>query len=1398
MCYNLGIFNKTLFMKSNFTTTLKYIILVFEIFASSQSVFAQGPKDTRNLPKPPDGCEIGMQVDTLDSCFSDNSILVDIFLSIGCGPYILDYGDGTIITTNNQYNYHNYCDTGTFLVTLMYANYFTKDVPYAYWSVTNNVFTVDFKAFVDSNCFPAAYSFLNLSKCIAPEYDSTGRVLNFVWDYGDGSPLDTTFNGGHMYLDKSNTTYTVKLTGYLNNCSVNSFTTKVNTIPWSNMTKLFFSPSWQSPKSICEFTEDTTMYFPTFCAYEYEWTPSTYLSNPRSYRAKFLGAPGGCDSIKSYTYRLNVSWNGIPLYSDYFEYKVFKKPKNLLSNNPQLQVLCAGQNTTILPYKEVDCISDKTYNWFPNIGLSDNKEKSPTIKLGDSSTYTYQTSYTCNVSVFPCGDTSFIQKFLVLGKEHAPNFYYIYNSNGSVTFSVLNAYEATTHTYTWDFGNGNIKNGNNITLSNLSGNYYVKLSVTNICGGSNTTTNLVTIIPSFNEVNYNKEQCTQNNSKVNYTSFTDFPINADQVWNSGNSVNRTYKGIITIDSAKTLTISGITVQFGMNSKIIVKRGGRLVLQNAVLRGIYKAINPGDTCKGMWQGIEVWGNSAYNHYTNINVHGKVTISGTSQILDAHKAIFVGRRVSCIPSEFEFCSGTRGYIDFVPNYGGGIVDVQGCTFRRNAMDIVFTPYIPTTGNPNTNANRIKNNNFYGGKILDPGYNTNNTVGALPYPNYANRFYASANKFGKTSRQIKTYKIYNLGIYDNKFENAVCGIDAMDSKITVTKTATGAGNSFQNLDCGIHSQYTLSGITYPQVISNNSFNKIKEAAIRMEGGKIITINNNYFGNPSSFSSPIDNPRGIYMYGVSNFNIVDNDFYRLDTAIFILESEVEGGKISSDQKGNIFTQCRQGIMTSGDNQNLQIRCNNNLNNSPSDYINRNWNTAGVLANQGTNADHTSPAGNEFRPSDKKNLYSTTPFYYYAHARAVDNTFATIPTVAAGSIGWDSLHIQNTGYLKQSTSCIPPPPCYPNCNLVLELNRQRRESLLNNYEALFESLDGYGNTLTLLQSLNSMIKTSNELKEELVANSPLSNTVLEALLLNTQKFTEQDLVSAIEHNLPMEESLWDNIKSNLFPILNTNSISLLNTLQNNENNFETLLSIEKKYIDQLNDQQQILEEIVMTEIAEETPEQAEIRLASETNSNKQTAISSYLAKGDFANASTTLASMNIENDADQDWTNFISIPLTLVTNNTTEWNNIDYSQEQTINNYSVSSYSARVMAHSRAIMNLLYGTEYPLMDQNHKWNASRNSPRLLQLQLLKKQSLQNPYPNPATNEVNVPYYSEQKNCCITITDLMGKVIKTFPIEKGYHVLNFTTEDLDTGMYLISLKNVNQKSLFVKKFIVQK
>ena len=45
---------------------------------------------------------------------------------------------------------------------------------------------------------------------------------------------------------------------------------------------------------------------------------------------------------------------------------------------------------------------------------------------------------------------------------------------------------------------------------------------------------------------------------------------------------------------------------------------------------------------------------------------------------------------------------------------------------------------------------------------------------------------------------------------------------------------------------------------------------------------------------------------------------------------------------------------------------------------------------------------------------------------------------------------------------------------------------------------------------------------------------------------------------------------------------------------------------------------------------------------------------------------------------------------------------------------------------------------------------------------------------------------------------KKFPIEKGYHTLSISTTEILSGIYLLIMNDIDNKSLIAKKIIIQK
>lgn len=94
----------------------------------------------------------------------------------------------------------------------------------------------------------------------------------------------------------------------------------------------------------------------------------------------------------------------------------------------------------------------------------------------------------------------------------------------------------------------------------------------------------------------------------------------------------------------------------------------------------------------------------------------------------------------------------------------------------------------------------------------------------------------------------------------------------------------------------------------------------------------------------------------------------------IYCNNSGSVGGRISSNSgSGNIFRECWRGIDCRGDNQNLQIKCNQFFNiTQPASEFSTAWYVGGDLPDQGSVGCPTCPAANEFfRSGSRKDIYS-------------------------------------------------------------------------------------------------------------------------------------------------------------------------------------------------------------------------------------------------------------------------------------------------------------------------------------------------------------------------------------------------------------------------------------------
>ncbi len=78
-----------------------------------------------------------------------------------------------------------------------------------------------------------------------------------------------------------------------------------------------------------------------------------------------------------------------------------------------------------------------------------------------------------------------------------------------------------------------------------------------------------------------------------------------------------------------------------------------------------------------------------------------------------------------------------------------------------------------------------------------------------------------------------------------------------------------------------------------------------------------------------------------------------------------------------------------------------------------------------------------------------------------------------------------------------------------------------------------------------------------------------------------------------------------------------------------------------------------------------------------------------------------------------------------------------------------------------------------------------------------NTYPNPATNTLNMEYYSNV-SCEISIVDIWGQEVKTIPLNnnlKDFQEITINLNDVEQGVYFLSLRTKNTHSNVVKLIV---
>ena len=989
--------------------------------------------------------------------------------------------------------------------------------------------------------------------------------------------------------------------------------------------------------------------------------------------------------------------------------------------------------------------------------------------------------------------------------------------------------------YTWDFGDETISNQASPNHTFLNQGYHcITLTVENQCGiSSYTPPKPVFLYPNI---------CS---CEEEYNSPIDRTITGTEAVSWDDSWSPVKKDII-IESGAKLTIDGQTIQFGPEGRIIVKPKGELFINNSsTLQGL-------ESCNNMWQGIEVWGNPMYE--SESSEQGRVKVAaGENKIKDAHIGILVGARNMDNICDFDLLSA------FNSEYSGGYIgNKQSLNFINNGIGIKLLKKYPG-GYPGTGtdgAYQMMSFETESGGLLDLNYNS--VSGASPYPNIHNPWAGKANSLQRTDagiwmEGIKFYKLYN-----SKFTNVQYGILAYNSCLNVIKTNFDNavyGVRIENSNSELNSGYNIEGCEFKNIIGtgDDALEDFTSAGIFINSSLNTEIHGNIFGIEESPQS--ENNIGIFTLNSLSMNIYQNKFKNMKKGIFtsniiitsifplMVDTDLPTNKIGAGLKtyyditglenwdGNSFEKCNTSVYTFLFNTNLILKCNNCKNddvNLGAYYVN--FKNEGFMANIGAPPQQQStafynskrPGGNEFTPDYPfyngfyKTIMSNTEYEYYAH----QGPSKVIPTSHNESEIDMSNHIHTSTQQKPANNIACPPPIYlisfpVSLPLVIvEPNGAKNypykylDSLKNNIDSLSfvredirQNLDN-GKTQELLNDIYGNM-SNGRLKNKLIANSPLSDTVLYALM-SEYPLSHGNFKNVMTINLPVSKNLTSLFYNVMAQIPQGISKQLI-PLQGVNFNYQNITSLNRE-IEHLNlERGFVLNQLLnrLTDSVNNRRDDALLLLELEnTDWAKATLVASYIEDGQYSHAREKLLQIQSNDPLAQDFIDYQNMMLDIYEDNRTVYQ-MDSTEIAFIRELAYKCPAGIASTNAQAILSLLYRENVPIcptmvgtksirINNNNNINDDKYNKPILDI------ILGDNYPDPASDYTIIPYYlPEDTDGIMEIYDAMGKVIAIYNLYQGDNQLNIDTKNLRPGIYTYTLIT-KEHGTISKKFIIYK
>ncbi len=865
-----------------------------------------------------------------------------------------------------------------------------------------------------------------------------------------------------------------------------------------------------------------------------------------------------------------------------------------------------------------------------------------------------------------------------------------------------------------------------------------------------------------------------------------------------------------------LVVKHCKLHFGPKGRLIIKQNGYVKSVSTV----FTSFNNGDDCNHMWQGIEVWGNGRIHQFGSTGKFKGVYPSPMSVIENAHIGILLGARnmnYSCNVNTNQHAQ------PFDLGKSNGYCEAAGIQFINNGVDIRFCRNIEPGQAYNNSI--IRDSKFLcNPQLLDDGYNIEHqspygfgyTSWGYPngmYFNPRNPWAARANSLQRSAASILSYNMkFSNKIKDNMFSNKERTIETYNSKFDVhacTFKDTYIGIGIFNFNTSLNSSHNIDECYFYNI---PGIEGEEGAGIFIIGGLYDNIHDNIFGN--KFYDQDLNSYGIITWGASRFKIIENEFTKFQNVVWAIESGTGGGfigaGISNDQdyEGNIFTECNKNIITTWNNQRLKLRCNMCWNDE-NDLYTHNFETSGILADQGYHPPNLNPflfnsflqrhgAGNEFSGGAYHDRFlfisqnSGTQSYKYYHHTNIETT----PEV--DQTGTVQILPYSIGVAKSSNSVACRPLFFVIPIAIDYIPWQFLSGIDYRIDNLYQNLINIKYTFNDITNDELIEDIQNNsysfaLKEKLLENSPLHDTVIKSLLIE-YPLSHYDFKTVMSQNMPVSKDVEPYLFERLLS-LPTGISQQLYPLQVNNQICNTIRSLQDKINFLKLEKQLITNEIVERLINDDNRlEDAKTIIEYENLLSSKQILHSTNFSSDYTGAMESLMDILDTYEQAEDWVNLQLLQMSLQNENKTFFN-MDSLQLEFVRELALKCPPDLASANARAIMFMLFGENLPTCEIMDNKNSIKLVKDIDFRKPLTDAYIEDNFPDPFTDNTQIDYYiPEGAEGKIIISDIYGRIILEKALKEGENSLKINTNGWKPGVYTYGLY-VDNKMVEFKKMV---